>query len=118
MLELEEAIRTLWLELQGLDETERIPSLPGTTTVATLLRSHAPWNVPLIVSELDPAHKEWWGVKDCVIEKNEEVNMDAVTQLPIEDPVCLPSGQYVDRSTYDILRQTTGKDPFNMVPID
>jgi hypothetical protein len=42
---------------------------------------------------------------------------DAITKIRIEDPVRLPSGQYVDRSTYHILRQTTGKDPFNMASL-
>lgn len=118
VLELEESIRTLWQELQGLDATERISSWSQTPSIFTLLRNHVPWIVPLIVSDLDESKKQWWGIQGIKRELVTDVMEDAITNIPIEDPVCLPSGQYVDRSTYQILRQTTGKDPFNMASLD
>lgn len=89
------------------------------------MRENPAWTVPLSTSNLDDAILRTWGLRalssqeaaDDGVGDDDESNIDIITKLPIETPVRLPSGHVVDESTYQILKQTTGKDPFNFSPL-
>lgn len=115
-ISLEEAIRTFWKELQGLDETEQIADIQKPWSPFPQLLRNPAWVIPLSTSELDDAILRIWGIQNLSSQQSSE-DVDIITQLPIENPVRLPSGHVVDESTYTILRQTTGKDPFNFSPL-
>lgn len=121
VLELEEVLRTFWDVLSKLELTERIPELYNITSPMQLLAKNPAWIVPLRTSELSDEILSWWGIQkietDDDVESPSSPNIDIITKLPIEDPVTLPSGHVVDRSTYTILLQSSGKDPFNMEPL-
>ena len=78
------------------------------TTPSLLLNGNPAWVIPMRTSSLPKDTLEWWDLRPLEIVEEDDGSqddrpIDAITQLPIEDPVTLPSGQVIDRSTYSIL---------------
>ena len=112
VLNLAQMIRSQWEFTQTLSFTEQNEFLYG-LNVQRYVTSN-PYFTEQLLQDPD-VDLEWWGLyrRDSgmsVIEMDDE--LDAITFIHMEHPVILPSGQKVDRSTYQLLLQNDGKDPF------
>ena len=119
--QLEETLRECWNMMQShYNYIEKTPEFCKLNIQATLMKNPI-WSRNIIVNmdqKLDIL--EWWKLHSedyRESDEDEDETLDAITRMRMESPVRLPSGSMVDRSTYIMLLQTSGKDPFTMVDL-
>lgn len=110
VLNVVQMIRTQWEFMKKLSFTEQNEFIYELNVQRYVMSN------PYIAEQMlqDPdVDLEWWGLYRREQETIEmDTELDAITFIQMEHPVSLPSGQKVDRSTYQLLLQNDGKDPF------
>ena len=122
-LQLEEAVRECWNVMQDhYSYIEKTPDFQRLNIQASL-RNNPVWS-RAIISHLyqNKSLIDWWQLcadsdEEEDDDSDDEETLDAITRIRMENPVRLPSGSMVDRTTYTMLLQTSGKDPFTMVDL-
>jgi hypothetical protein len=74
------------------DLTELTPEIIDMETPGTLLLRNPAWVIPLKTSSLPKETLEWWELTPLESTETPDVSTDAITQLPIDVAVTLPSG--------------------------
>ena len=108
VLNLAQMIRKQWEFTQKLSFTEQNEFLYG-LNVQRYVTSN-PYFTEHLLQDPD-VDLEWWGLYRREKEQM-DTELDSITFIHMEHPILLPSGQKVDRSTYQLLLQNDGKDPF------